>query len=92
MFAELCKELPFDGVVRLSTGDLVNKCRMWMEDSGYSVVIPQVRSAIGKLVQRMGIDRSGKHGRNAMYELQTPEQLQISFARLLGHDKEAIFD
>lgn len=92
MFSELSKDSPFGGAVRLYTGDLVNNCKIWMEDSGYTVVIPQVRSAVGKLVQRMGIDRSGKHGRNAMYELPSTEEMQTSFARLLGHERLEIFD
>ncbi|ABG38856.1 hypothetical protein Patl_0325 [Paraglaciecola sp. T6c] len=90
--AELSNDRPFGGAVRLSTKDLVNNCRIWLEDNGYPVVIPKVRSSIGKLVQRMGIDRHGKHGRDAMYEFPSRSEMQTSFARLLGHEKDEIFN
>lgn len=90
--AELSKERPFDGAVRLATSDMVNKCRIWMEDNGFGVQLPRVRSALGKLIQRMGIDKQGKHGRNALYELPDRVEMQTCFARVLGQDREEIFD
>ncbi|MBU2877717.1 DUF5906 domain-containing protein [Aliiglaciecola lipolytica] len=92
MLEELSKERPFDGAVRLSTKDMVSRCRIWLEDNGYQIAMPRIRSSIGKLIQRMRIDKHGKHGRDAMYELPSTSDMQNSFATLLGHEKSDIFD
>lgn len=92
IFEELQKAKPFDGAARLSTQDMVNKCRIWLEDNGYQFPTPKIRSLIGKLIQKMEISKDGKHGRDANYELPLKEAMQAKFARMLGHKKTDIFN
>ncbi|MDT0603418.1 hypothetical protein [Thalassotalea castellviae] len=54
--------------------------------------MPKVRSGIGKLLNRMGIESIGKSGRGALYELLEPDVFREKFSALLGHSSNEIFD
>jgi len=89
---ELNKERPFDGVCRIETQSMTIKCQQWLEANNYNESLPKTRSAIGKLLSRMGIASIGRSGRDAFYELPEIAIFRENFSRLLGHTADVIFD
>jgi len=92
MFSELNQEKPFEGMCRIETQQMTKKCQHWLDANGYQDSLPKVRSALGKLLNRMGIESKGKSGRGALYELPDDSVFREKFSNLLGHSQREIFD
>jgi len=92
IMSELSQQSPFDGVCRIETQKMTDKCRQWLEANNYSESVPKIRSAIGKLLSRMGIASLGRSGRDAFYELPDVSTFREKFSLLLGHTADVIFD
>jgi hypothetical protein len=90
--SELNQERPFDGMCRIETQGMTLKCQQWLEANNYNESVPKIRSAIGKLLSRMGVVSTGRSGRDAFYELPEKAIFKESFSLLLGHTADAIFD
>ncbi|NMP15168.1 DUF5906 domain-containing protein [Thalassotalea sp. Y01] len=91
IYNELLSEKPFNGQVRIETVSLTEQCQYWLERNNYTFSAPQVRSALGKLMNTLEVVAIGKSGRGAYYELPDKEDFQRRFAVLLGHEASEIF-
>jgi putative DNA primase/helicase len=92
IFHELTQEQSFDGMCRIETKQMTERCQRWLDANNYQMSMPKVRSGIGKLLNRMGIESIGKSGRGAFYELPELPIFQERFSGLLGHSISEIFD
>ncbi|MGK0235713.1 MAG: hypothetical protein ACI9EK_002253 [Psychroserpens sp.] len=92
IMSELIQGKPFNGVCRIETHAMTLKCEHWLEANNYNESVPKIRSAIGKLLSRMGIGSIGRSGRDAYYELPETAIFRESFSMLLGHTADEIFD
>lgn len=88
---ELCKELPF-GALRVSPNDVCIRLEDYLLSRGFSKETePQLRSKIGKMAKRYGIERTGKRGVNLLYHLPAPELFRNKFASMFGVNPNDLF-
>jgi putative DNA primase/helicase len=92
LMSELNQERPFDGMIRMQTKQMTDKCRQWLETNNYNESIPKIRSALGKLMSRIGIESIGRSGRDAFYTLPEASIFKDKFSHLLGHCADEIFN
>jgi hypothetical protein len=92
IMSELIQDRPFNGLCRIETQSMTRKCEQWLDANNYNESVPQIRSAIGKLLSRMSIGSIGRSGRDAYYELPEIAVFREKFSLLLGHTANEIFD
>ncbi|MUH73632.1 DUF5906 domain-containing protein [Psychrosphaera haliotis] len=92
MYEELNLSNPFEGAVRVDCSEFTKACFDWCEKNGYPMALPSIRSSLGKLLKNMKVKRLGRSDRGGYYELDTPKELKLKFANLLGCKLEEVFD
>ncbi len=94
LYEQMTSDKPFCGESRTDTSVLVDRFVEWCASNNEDIKKPAARSAIGKAVKRLGIEVIGRSDRGdgkRWYEWPSRSELEIRFAKLLGHDSVDIF-
>ena len=88
---ELQKELPF-GAHRATPEDIRLRLEDYLEMRNLAPESePQLRSKIGKALQRLNAPKSGKSGVNLMYQFPDPKEMRNRFAKNVGVHPDDLF-
>lgn len=93
IYRELWEGKPFNDQERIFAHELVGRFTMWCEEQGEAMSGAAARSAIGKVMTRIGMTAIGRsdRGQGKYYEIPAIEDLQERFAGLIGESVEMVF-
>lgn len=93
LYQELWEGKPFNDQERIFAHELVGKFMVWGELHGEDLKEAAARSAIGKVMNRIGMSAVGRsdRGQGKYYEIPAVEELQERFAALIGESVEMVF-
>ena len=91
-YEQITKDEPFDGKTRISATELVDNYYRWCIDQGFKTSIASCRSAIGKLMAKLGIEVKGRSdvADGKYYEFSDSVQVDRSFYNYLGISQDEI--
>ncbi|CAK8744495.1 hypothetical protein SODG_007608 [Sodalis praecaptivus] len=93
LYSELSKDRPFNEMARIPVSELIDKYLMWCKENGEHEKPAAARRRVGSTLSRMGLESSGRRGRNlgVIYELPTVDRLQLMFAEFIGMSLNDVF-
>ncbi|KGT88306.1 integrase [Erwinia typographi] len=94
IYSEIWSGNPFNGQANVTAAELVNRFMLWCETQGEDIKEAAARSAIGKVMSRLGLAVMGRSGRGIgkHYEMPLLVDLQERFAGLIGEDAGIVFN
>jgi hypothetical protein len=91
MFEELCKEKPFNAMVRPEPKDIQNMFSNFLANNGERQTAAQMRSSLGKVLNRLQVKSIGRIGRGQYYDFSDLESIKQSFALRIGQSVSELF-
>jgi hypothetical protein len=91
VYDELCKDKPFNGMVRPEPKDIQSLFGVFLENNGERQTAAQMRSSLGKLFKDLQIRSVGRAGRGQVYDFSDMERIKQSFARRIGQSVSELF-
>jgi hypothetical protein len=91
MYEELCKDKPFNGMVRPEPKDIQSMFGLFLESDGERQTTAQMRSSLGKMLTTLAIKNVGRAGRGLYYDFSDLETIKQSFATRLGQAVSELF-
>ena len=94
LYEQIMSDKPFNGEARTDASVLVERFVEWCMNNGEEMKKAAARSSMGKAVKRLGIEVKGRSDRGVgkrWYDWPRIEELEIRFAKLLGHESTDVF-
>lgn len=91
VYEELCKDKPFNGMVRPEPIDIQSMFSGFLESNGERQTSAQMRSSLGKLFKDLQVKSVGRAGRGQIYDFSDMESMKQSFARRIGQSVSELF-
>lgn len=91
MYAELCKEQPFDGLSGPRPSDIFSMYSSFLNTNGQRVNPASIRSSIGKMFKSIGVVSYGRSDRGQYYDFGDLGKVREGFARRIGQTVEDLF-
>ncbi|EPP1148897.1 primase-helicase family protein [Yersinia enterocolitica] len=94
IYSEIWEGKPFNSQDRVFASEMVSRFMTWSESHGEEVREASARSALGKVMPRLGMTVQGRsdRGKGRYYDVPAIEALRDSFAGLIGEEAVAVFD
>lgn len=94
IYSETWEGMPFNSQDRVFASEMVSRFMTWCESHGEEVREASARSALGKVMPRLGMTVQGRsdRGKGRYYDVPAIEALRDSFAGLIGEEAIAVFD
>lgn len=91
LYAELCKESPFEGFTRPEPKVILRLYSSFLDMNGQRQNLASMRSSIGKTFKSIGVATFGRSDRGQFYDLSDLTKIKKGFARRIGHSLEQLF-
>lgn len=91
VYEELCKDKPFNGMVRPEPKDIQSMFSGFLESNGERPTSAQMRSSLGKLFKDLQVKSFGRSGRGLYYDFSDLDTIKQNFARRIGQSVSELF-
>ena len=91
MYEELCKDKPFNGMIRPEPKDLQSMFSQFLESNHERQTSAQMRSSLGKMLMQLQVKSIGRAGRGQYYDFSDLELIKQNFAKRIGQSMGELF-